>query len=157
MKITGFNQILISDVLHNLSKLRAQIIEQECDRVGDTYVDYGGIIFHANVRQALSTHLSQLRFEVVNDYTIKLGEAIINVSDLMYRNYCAYGKVFIGTIEEIKEQVTKYLEGLDSSLPPGIGIWLGDNYVISKPNESFSDTRARLIANEIRKVEEALK
>ena len=105
MIITGFNELLFGNVLHNLRKLRAQIIEQECDRVGDTSVDYGGIIFHTSIRYSLSTHLSQLRFEIVNGCTIKLGEAIINISDLMYHRYSAYGKVFSGTIEEIKEEV----------------------------------------------------
>ena len=123
MKITGFNQILIKGKTHNLSKLRAQIIEQECDRVGDT---------------------------------IKLGEVKVNVYDLMNQEYRVYGKVFKGTVEEIKKQVTRHLETMELKLSPGSGVWLGDNYVISQPNETFSETMARLIANEIRKVEEAL-
>ena len=153
MKITGFNQLIIGNTTHNLSKLRSQIIEQECDRVGDTYVDYGGIIFHANIRQALSTHLSQFRFEVVNDSTIKLGEVKVNVYDLMNQEYRVYGKVFKGTVEEIKKQVTRHLETMELKLSPGSGVWLGDNYVISQPNETFSETMARLIANEIRKID----
>ena len=149
MNITGFNQILIKGKTHDLSKIRAQIIEQECDRVGDTSVDYGGIIFHANIRHALSTHLSQLRFEVVNDSTIKLGDAVI---DLMGHEYKAYGKIFKGTTEEIKKQVTGYLETMNPVIR-GCHIWLSNSCVAPNFGETFSEVKVRLIAKEMRKIE----
>ena len=51
--------------------------------------------------------------------------------------------------------VTEHLKGIDPRLR-GHGVWLGDNYVLSRCGEKFSEIKARLIANEMRKIEEAL-
>ncbi len=157
MRILGFNQLIVKGKTHNLSKLRSQIIEQECHRVGDVSTNYGGIIFHSDIKPALRTHLNQLRFEIVNECTIKLGEAEINVSDLIDHEYREYGKIFKGTVEEIKKQVTKYLIGENLRPRPGSRFWLGDNFVISNLDDTITDVKVRLIDNEMRKIEEALK
>lgn len=153
MKIINFNSLLIGNNVHDLSKIRKEIIEQECDRIGDMSVSYNGTIFHCDIRQGLSIYLSKLEFEVVDDNTIKLGDATINIPELRFYQYLAYDKVFSGNIKEIKAQVTEHLEKMEPRIASQSSIWLGDNFIVAQPNETFSEAKAHLIADEMKKIE----
>ncbi len=156
MRIIGFNQLSTTFEVIDLSKIRARIIEQECDRIGDVSVIYNGCTFHSDIRQALSTHLSQLRFEIVNDYIIKLGEVEVNVYHLVNTEYSAYGKTFKGSVEEIKKQVTKYLEKRNLMIGVGSDVWLGDNYIVPTTNTTYLNVKTHLIENEMKEIDKCL-
>ena len=145
MEITGFNEVTVNGKKHNLYDSRLEIIKKECKIIH--FIVYNGCSFVVDISSAISNHLSQLRFEVV-DNKIKLGSIEVGLP------YHAFNKCFTGSIENIKRQVTEHLEKMDVRLTPGSGVWLDDNYVISQPDDTISETKARLIANEMRKIDE---
>ena len=155
MKITGFNQITIDDKVHDLSQIRAEIVEQECDRVGNLSITYDGEIFCTHVKYPLAYHLRHCQFEVIDDNTIKLGDAIINIPELINLCYWLDDRLFKGTVKEIKEKVTEYLEKIDPEIISG-DIWFDTRRFIPKTNETFSEIKAHFIENEMNNINKCL-
>ena len=149
MKITEFNQILINNQTHDLSQIRAEIIEQECDRVGD--ITYDGVTF--SIKYGLAIYLRRCKFEVIDDNTIKLGDATINIPELISHTYWLGDRLFKGTVKEIKEQVTKHLEGSDPEITSGSWVKLGNSQTGIYPDDTFLKIKTRLMKKEIEKIE----
>ena len=154
MRISKLNEIEIGCKSYDLSSIRAKLIKQEVDRVGDLSFAYNGTRLGSDIRIKLRIYLETLWFRIVDGHTISLGEAFFDTSELITHRYFIDGSEYRGTIEEIKKWVTEYLKGEDIKLKAGSGVWLCDNYVLSKANEKIADIKARLVENEMRKIEE---
>ncbi len=145
MKITGFNEVTINSVKHNLGKKRIEIIENERNRIRE--FDYDGVSL--NIGQALSNHLSQLRFEIVGNQ-IKLGEVYFSVVVVNTHEYNFDGKLIVGTIEEIKEKVTKLIEEYDPII--NNSIWICGN-LFNGGDRRLSSIKTFFINSEMEKYE----